>query len=190
MSGVLAWLVMSAACDPAALLGSLARRDAVRCDVAQTKRSKLFRRALESKGRIAAKASGAFRFETTAPAASTLIVAKGRASFESSSGREVLSLDKLPKVSALLGTFSGVFTGRTEELLERFSASAECKGTTAKISLSPKDSTFEDIRLLTLTLEGDTLSGIAVDEKNGDRSELSLSACTSSGVTEALFEVP
>ena len=187
---MLSLLLVAAACEPAALLGALAKRDAVRCELTQTKKSKLFKKALESKGTIAAKASGAFRFETKTPAPSTLIVAGGRAIFESSSGREVLSLEKLPKVSAFLSAFSGLFTGRADALLARFSAKAECSGAKSSVALQPKDATFADISALTLVLEGDVLTRILLEEKNGDASELVLSGCSDQGVSDKLFEAP
>lgn len=181
--------IAAAPCEPAALLGTLAKREVVRCELTQTKRSKLFRKAMESKGTIAAKATGAFRFETVTPAPSTLVVASGKAVFASSSGTETLSLEKLPKVSAFLSAFSGLFTGRADALLERFSAKAECTAGKANVSLTPKDAAFADITALTLVLEGDVLTRIILAEKNGDQSELVLSACTDKGVDEKLFQV-
>jgi Outer membrane lipoprotein carrier protein LolA-like len=182
----------AAVCDPAKILSTLAKKDAVRCEIVQAKRSKLFKRAMESKARVAAKGSGSFRFETLPPQVSVLVVANGKAIFQSTRAdgtisKETIAIDKLPKASAFLSAFSGLFTGHAAPLLDRFSAEASCSGGTSSVKLIPKDAAFSDILALTLTVEREALTKIVIDEKNEDSSELRLSGCTSDGVTDALF---
>lgn len=172
------WIAAAAACDVDAALGRLPVAEQLHCAMTQTKRSPIFKRPVEQRGLLWARADGAFRLDVSAPQQSSLKVSGGKAVWQTGSTVEVLPLDKLPRMQSLLSSLAGAFTGRTARLRESFTLSALCDATGVSLSLTPRDASLGFIQSMRLRIEGAQLVAVLVTESNGDSSELRLSDCS------------
>jgi outer membrane lipoprotein-sorting protein len=180
------WFV-AAACDPQAIAASLPKLERVHCSYTQVKQSKLFKKTLTSKGELWV-AGGDLRFDTTAPSAGSFVVSGKTAKMKNGEQMDVLPIDKLPKVSAFLGAFSGLFVGRLGEIEKEFVLAAECSGAQNTLVLTPKSDAFSFLATIRLALAGGKLRTLELVEKSGDSSTITLERCDEN-VDPGVFEL-
>lgn len=171
-------LVAAGACDAKGIASSLSTQPQVHCRYTQTKTSKLFKRKMQSNGELWVTSAGSLRFDTLAPSGSAFVVKDGVAKMKNGGDVDTLPLDKLPKVNAFLGAFSGLFVGKLKELEKEFSLAC---ADAATLVLQPKGDAFQfldEIRLGVAPRNGSAApKSLELAEKNGDRSVIVLDAC-------------
>jgi outer membrane lipoprotein carrier protein len=170
---ILALLLVSA-CD----LSALTQQPAVHCTYSQTKESKLFKKKLASNGELWVTHTGNLRFDTLKPSPGAFSVEGGVARLRSEERVDTLPIDKLPKVNAFLGAFSGLFVGKVASLESEFSVGCEAEA----VVLTPKSEAFSFLTHIKLGLSKDrkNMKSLELSEKNGDRSVITLEHCDAS----------
>ncbi len=164
-------LLLAAACD----LSALAQQERVHCTYSQTKQSKLFRKKLSSSGELWVTSAGNLRFDTIKPSPGAFSVEGNVARMRSEGRVETLPIDKLPKVSAFLGAFSGLFVGKVASLEKEFTLTCDADG----VVLEPKSEAFAFLTRIKLGLSKDrkSMKSLELSEKNGDQSVITLEQC-------------
>lgn len=140
----------------------------------QIKQLKALSRPLKSSGKLWLSSKQQLVWQMQKPIKSTLVL----------DGAEVTQFDKSDQKlqtpnNAIIGKISQVFLnlikGDFNQLETNFEANLECQGEHWKLSLYPKEKTFENL-FSHLSIEGETyLSQIVIEEKRGDLTILQLS---------------
>jgi hypothetical protein len=169
------WLLLAAPCDAKTIADALPKPERVHCRYTQVKQAKLFKKKLGSSGELWV-AEGSLRFDTSAPTPGSFVVHGGTARMKSGAQVDTLPIDKLPKVGAFLGAFSGLFVGRLGDIEKDFQLSAECAAAETLV-LAPKSDAFSFLSQIRLGVQGKALKTLELVEKNGDRSTITLEHC-------------
>lgn len=158
---MIAMVLLLAACDT-----KLATPEKIHCSYTQTKQAKLFKKKMTSKGELWVS-NDSLRFDT-------FVVSGGVAKMKSGDHVDTLPIDKLPKVNAFLGAFSGLFVGRLSDLEKDFTLT--CKDP-ALLELTPKSDAFAFLSSIKLGVAGGKLKTLELAEKNGDVATIVLDQC-------------